>query len=97
MKTKTGNRVPVRPIVRIHAEESEHLKQALAQFAEVMQRSPLAVEEFLDSGDPLVRVAHIRPESAAAERAGDVLLLFEPSDGLLKFLSAMGAGNVDHA
>lgn len=76
--------------VRLQADGSA-LMQALLDFESLLELGGSLV----DLGEFPVELASIQVESVAASGARDLLVRFEPSDGLLVHLAAARARNAD--
>ena len=67
-------------------------------FVEAFLRSPFAgqiVERFVDPPEKFAELFRLDVEDKMAARAGQLKIVFKPSDRLLALLAALGAGDFD--
>lgn len=74
--------------------DSSSVDRALASLAELAERFPEVVQRFLDGLDPRAKLFRIYPKRGFALRAGEVRIVLQPTNRLVHFLSAFGAGNI---
>ena len=81
-------------VVRL-APGTAPLLAALSQLSELAKALPEVVQGFLDGLLDLSELVRVNRDGGTAGPAGELRILFEPSDLLRDFLAATRAGNVD--
>lgn len=82
-------------VVRFRADTSA-IEAALADFEALRSSAPESVSEHLASLSEIVgELFRVRSENRAAAGAFETVVLLEPSDGFLRLLAALRAGDFD--
>lgn len=68
------------------------LQAALSSLEAVFKTSPEICQHFLGGLNTFVELCRVDGEGCAAAAAGDIRIIFQPSDRLRDFLLAVGAG-----
>jgi hypothetical protein len=80
--------------LRLTTAPSERLNRAIALLAELAEHARESVDLFLDTLGDRSQLVRLDVDESAALSAAEIRIVLEPSERLLGFLSAAGAGDI---
>ena len=80
--------------LRLTCEQSPELVRSMASLAKLAERSPKCVQRFFRSRKSFAKAIRIDEDLLPASVADEMRVVLQPSDRLVQFLAAMGAGDV---